>query len=159
MTDANLLNTNSPAGPQGTSFATSFAYTGCFGQTCQSTSGGAAHTCPGLGASYGMDSQAVTGGFNATLTSTPTNPAGRQCAILCQGAVRPSPTPAARMNYFGLVNFGTGSQVVCYCGVAITNSGGFFSESNCVPCNPTDPGGLGTCGVPGAGIAVYGRGF
>lgn len=57
-----------------------------------------------------------------------------------------------------LVNVaGTTNQVACYCGIAITNRAGFFSENNGVSCNPG--AGSGTCGVSGQGIAVYGRGY
>jgi hypothetical protein len=136
-------------GPIGSSIASSFAYTGCFGQTCVVSSSGV-QTCPGIGASYGFDSAATKGGFQQYVTSTTGNSAGKQCANICQDK--------GGINFFGLVNVASSTtQVACYCGVNIVNSAGFFAETNCAPCNPSS--GLGTCGNSGSAIAVYGRGF
>ena len=128
--------------------SSTFAYLGCYGQTCVVTGGVAG--CPGLGASYAFDSATTLGGYNTTVVGSASNPAGRQCAVICATKVN--------TNFFGLVNLaGSTTAVTCYCGERITNGGIFFQETNCVPCNGA--GGTGTCGASGVSLAVYGRAF
>lgn len=129
-----------PAGPTGSSIASSFAFTGCYQQTCLLS-------CNLVGIT-GLDSLATGGGFVANLVSTASNPAGRQCAVLCQNR--------GGANYMGLVNVaGSTTNVACYCGVQISSAS--ILDTNCGSCNPG--AGSGTCGTSGLGIAIYGRGY
>lgn len=101
-------------------------------------------------ASYGFDSAANFGGYNATLTGSATANIDAQCANICilkNGA-----------NYFGTVANSTSAPYTgdCYCGGAITGNAATAGVGACQICGGQT---VGECGVKGSSIAVYARAF